>query len=172
MAAPVDRSAQLDAIAAGALPSGQRDNGDARLVPDLDVTMTDVVGAGRTFPDEWGHELFAREHAPRFKFREAGHYTAPALAAAARTSASFPVAFAPWKVEGEAAVRAGLARPTYGIDGGVLDNAPIRAALDLIPFRRQSKKRESALPLHQQLLVTLTATFHPPLRLKDASTSG
>ena len=129
-------AAQLDAIAAGALPSGQRDNGDARLVPDLDVTMTDVVGAGRTFPDEWGHELFAREHAPRFKFREAGHYTAAALAAAARTSASFPVAFAPWKVEGEAAVRAGLTRPTYGIDGGVLDNAPIRAALDLIPFRR------------------------------------
>jgi hypothetical protein len=58
------------------------------------------------------------------------------LADAARTSASFPVAFEPWKVNGEAAARAGLKGPTYGIDGGVLDNAPIRAALELIPFRR------------------------------------
>ena len=127
---------ELAALAAGRLPTGQRRLDEGRLVPDLDVTMTDVVGTPRSFPDEWGHELFAREYAPRFKFRREGDFSAPALADAARTSASFPVAFEPWKVDGEAAARAGLPGPTYGIDGGVLDNAPIRAALELIPFRR------------------------------------
>ncbi len=123
------------ALAPSRLPAGQRYGNRGRLVPDLDVTMTDVVGTPRTFPDEWGQELFAREYAPRFKFRKPGDFAAPALADAARTSASFPIAFEPWRVDGEAAARAGLKGPTYGIDGGVLDNAPIRAALELIPFR-------------------------------------
>jgi hypothetical protein len=124
------------ALAAGELPTAQRHSRRGKLIPDLDVTMTDVVGTGLSFPDDWGDQLLAREHAPRFKFRREGDYTTAALAAAARTSASFPLAFDPWEVKGEAAVRAGLAEPTYGIDGGLLDNAPIRAALELIPFRR------------------------------------
>jgi predicted acylesterase/phospholipase RssA len=102
-------------------------------IPSLDVTMTDVLGVERRFKDAWGNDLLAREHRPRFKFRESAHFTAEALAAAARTSASFPVAFEPWPVVGNPRVLAGLDKPTFGIDGGLLDNAPIKAALDLIP---------------------------------------
>ena len=105
------------------------------IVPSLDVTLTDVIGVERRFRDGWGGELVAREHRPRFKFRQRTHFTAEALAAAARTSASFPAAFEPWRVAGNARVLAGLPNPTYGIDGGLLDNAPIRAALDLIPTK-------------------------------------
>jgi predicted acylesterase/phospholipase RssA len=104
-------------------------------VPLLDVTMTDVVGVERRFRDAWGAELVALDHRPRFRFRKRDHFTAQALAAAARTSASFPVAFDPWRVAGEAKVLAGLPNPTYGIDGGLLDNAPIRDALELLPTR-------------------------------------
>ena len=104
-------------------------------IPSLDVTMTDVIGVERRFMDAWGNELLALEHRPRFKFREKAHFTAEALAAAARTSASFPVAFEPWRVKENARVLAGLPHPTYGIDGGLLDNAPIQAALDLIPTK-------------------------------------
>lgn len=110
------------------------------FVPDLDVTMTDVIGVERRFRDTWGAELVAREHRPRFKFRERAHYTASALAGAARTSASFPVAFDPWRVDGNARILAGLSNPTYGIDGGLLDNAPIRAALDLIPSKSATSR--------------------------------
>ncbi|MGN6201795.1 MAG: DUF3376 domain-containing protein [Solirubrobacterales bacterium] len=106
-----------------------------RSVPVLDITMTDVVGVERRFRDDWGAELVALDHRPRFKFRKRDHFTARALATAARTSASFPFAFEPWLVNGEAKVLAGLPNPTYGIDGGLLDNAPIRDALDLIPTR-------------------------------------
>lgn len=119
------------------LPRAQRLKGDrARIVPDLDVTMTDAIGAELTFTDEWMLPLVAREHAPRFRFREEDHYTAPVLAAAAHASASFPIAFEPLKVPEGAATLAGLSGQTYAIDGGLLDNAPIRAALDRIPFRR------------------------------------
>jgi Protein of unknown function (DUF3376)/Patatin-like phospholipase len=126
---------QRDAFAACELAPGQRHGDEGVLLPDLDVTMTDVAGTPRTFPDEWGGELFALEHAPRFKFRGEGDYTVEALAAAARTSASFPVAFEPWQIDKPAAGLAGIGEGAFGIDGGVLDNAPIRAALDLVPFR-------------------------------------
>jgi predicted acylesterase/phospholipase RssA len=110
------------------------------MAPSLDVTMTDVIGVEKRFPDAWGGLLIAREHRPRFKFREGSHFSAAALAAAARTSASFPVAFEPWPVRGGPQVLAGLPRPTYGIDGGLLDNAPIKAALDLIPSKRADSR--------------------------------
>lgn len=113
-------------------PSGQPPR---RVVPSLDVTMTDVIGVEKNFKDVWGGNLIAREHRPRFKFREGVHYNARALADAARTSASFPFAFEPWRVHDSARVLAGLPRETYGIDGGLLDNAPIEAALALIPSK-------------------------------------
>jgi predicted acylesterase/phospholipase RssA len=110
------------------------------FVPSLDVTMTDVFGVEKRFRDAWGAELVAREHRPRFKFREAPHFSAAALAAAARTSASFPVAFEPWRVDGNPRVLADLPNPTYGIDGGLLDNAPIEAALELIPSKPSTSR--------------------------------
>jgi predicted acylesterase/phospholipase RssA len=109
-------------------PSGQ-------LTPSLDVTMTDAVGVERRFRDTWGGELIAREHRPRFRFRRQEHFSAEALSEAARTTASFPFAFDPWRVAGNPMVLADLERPTFGLDGGLLDNAPIREAVELIPSR-------------------------------------
>lgn len=123
---------------AGVLPTVQ--SGLEPLVAKLDVTMTDVIGTEQVFRDEWDGDLVANEHRARFKFRELGDYTAEELAAAARTSASFPIAFEPWSVEGAAATLAGLKGDTYGVDGGLLDNAPIRAALDLIPGQPASTR--------------------------------
>lgn len=127
--------------ASAALPGDDEGGGGTPPQPPwLEVTMTDVIGTELTFLDEWRLPLVAREHAPRFRFREACEYTVPALAAAARTSASFPIAFEPWLVQGEAATRARLDPPTFGIDGGLLDNAPIRAALDMVPFRTATSR--------------------------------
>jgi predicted acylesterase/phospholipase RssA len=120
------------------LPPGQGDV--EQLIAKLDVMMTDVVGVESAFRDEWGGDLVAREHRACFKFRQAADYTAAEMAVAARTSASFPLAFEPWEVEGKAAALAGLAEPSYGIDGGLLNNAPIRNALDLIPTQGASNK--------------------------------
>jgi predicted acylesterase/phospholipase RssA len=108
-------------------------------VPSLDVTMTDVNGVKRRFKDAWGNDLCALEHRPRFQFREEVDFSAEALAEAGRTSASFPVAFEPWRVEGAFGL-ADLPGPTFGIDGGLLDNAPIRAALELIPLKPASSR--------------------------------
>ena len=105
------------------------------MVPSLDITMTDTIGVERRFRDAWGGVLRAKEHRPRFRFRRRAHFTAEALADATRTSASFPLAFEPWPVKDAARRLAGLPNPTFGIDGGLLDNAPIRAALELIPTR-------------------------------------
>lgn len=107
-------------------------------VPALDITMTDLMGVERRFRDKWGGDLVAREHRPRFRFRRREHFTKSALADAARTTASFPFAFEPWKVEGRSRILAGLPGQAWGIDGGLLDNAPIRGALDLIPTRGAS----------------------------------
>ena len=110
----------------------------------LDVTTTDIVGARRTFRDAWGHMLIAREHRARFRFRDPeADYTATRLAQAARASASFPVAFEPWEVSASAGTLAGFDGPRWVVDGGLLDNAPIRAVLDLIPSQpadRQVKR--------------------------------
>jgi patatin-related protein len=103
--------------------------------PLLDVTTTDIQGTPLEFVDDWGRSLTAAEHRARFRFRRPADYTAEALAGAARASASFPVAFEPSLVRGEAATRAGFDGERWVLDGGLLDNAPIAAALDLVPGR-------------------------------------
>jgi predicted acylesterase/phospholipase RssA len=101
----------------------------------LDVMMTNVYGEPRRFLDVWGFELAAREYRSPLHFRQDGHFTVDNLAAAARASASFPVAFEPFKVEGDAAGLASLPASRYAIDGGLLENAPIDAAIRLVPTR-------------------------------------
>jgi predicted acylesterase/phospholipase RssA len=105
----------------------------------LDVQVTDVEGRERSFIDDWGQAFLAREHRMPVSFRAAGDYTAGTLAAAARASASFPGAFEAQKLNGTAAHLAGFPdQERWAIDGGVLENAPIRQAIDLIPTRRAS----------------------------------
>jgi Protein of unknown function (DUF3376)/Patatin-like phospholipase len=111
-------------------------------VVKLDITTTDVEGEARRFRDEWGEDLVASEYRQRFEFRDDGDFTVDRLATAARSSASFPIAFEPWKV-GAGELLPEPAGDRWVVDGGLLDNAPIRAVLDLIPSRgaeRQVKR--------------------------------
>jgi hypothetical protein len=100
----------------------------------LDITTTDVEGEARRFRDEWGEDLVASEYRQRFRFRDAPDFTVDRLATAARSSASFPIAFEPWRV-GAGELLPEPAGERWVVDGGLLDNAPIRAVLDLIPSR-------------------------------------
>jgi hypothetical protein len=99
----------------------------------LDVTTTDVAGTPRRFRDSWGGVLETQEYRARFRFRAPDDYEPELLAQAARASASFPVAFEPWETSARAGKLAGFDEPRWVVDGGLLDNAPIRAALELIP---------------------------------------
>jgi hypothetical protein len=101
----------------------------------VDVMMTDVAGEPRRFRDAWGFDLAAREYRAPLRFRKPTDFTLDALAAGARASASFPVAFEPFRVEGDAADRAGFRGIRYAVDGGLLENAPIRPAIEAIPDR-------------------------------------
>jgi predicted acylesterase/phospholipase RssA len=123
--------------------------GELELAPDahlpdevlLDVQSTNVSGLQRAIPDHWGEYFYAREYRAPIRFRRAEDYTVDALATAARASASFPAAFEPAKIDGDAAKLAGYeGRIRWGIDGGLLENAPIEAAIDLIPKRRADRK--------------------------------
>ncbi|MGI8593309.1 MAG: patatin-like protein [Solirubrobacteraceae bacterium] len=111
------------------------------LFPSLDITTTDIGGRALTFIDCWKGELHAREHRARFRFRNKEDFAPSNLAAAARASASFPLAFEPFEVPDDAARLAGFdRRRPYVVDGGLLDNAPIRAALELIPTKRATRQ--------------------------------
>jgi predicted acylesterase/phospholipase RssA len=119
-----------------ALPPGQE--ALAELDVQLDVTTTDVIGERRAFMDQWERELVAREYRARFGFRQPEDYNADALAVAARSSASFPFAFEPWRVDDGALAK--LRGSRWVVDGGLLDNAPIGAALELIPGRPAARQ--------------------------------
>jgi hypothetical protein len=111
------------------------------FLPALDVTMTNVLGEYVGFTDEWDERLFALEYRAPFCFREEEDFDPASLATAARASASFPVAFEPTKVDGRSTTLAKLSGSVrYAIDGGLLENAPVKYALDLIPTRRASEQ--------------------------------
>ena len=105
------------------------------------MTATNVGGEERSFVDHWGERLYAREYRARFRFRVQGDFEPDRLAVAARASAGFPVAFPPlWVSDADHRALARLSEPRWLIDGGLLDNAPIAAALDLIPRRVAAKE--------------------------------
>jgi patatin-related protein len=102
----------------------------------LDVQATNVLGMERGFWDEWQQTLYAREYRAPIRFRHPDDYTSDALAAAARASASFPAAFEPSALMNNSARLAGFPGvKRWAIDGGLLENAPIRPAIELIPTR-------------------------------------
>ena len=114
-------------------PPGQEGLGSLDVL--LDVTTTDLRGERRAFRDAWGSDLVAREHRALFRFRRDADYGPQTLAAAARATASFPLAFEPRRIESAAAALAGFSSSRWVIDGGLLNNAPIAAAIALIPTR-------------------------------------
>jgi patatin-related protein len=101
----------------------------------LDVMMTNVQGEPRRFLDLWGFELAAREYRAPLRFRKDSDFTVENLATASRASASFPAAFEPFRVGGSSIGLAELIGSRYAVDGGLLENAPIDAAMRLIPTR-------------------------------------
>jgi predicted acylesterase/phospholipase RssA len=107
----------------------------------LEVTTTDMRGGEVRFRDVWGEELVAHEYRRRFSFEKRDAQTTldpEQLAIAARSSASFPVAFEPFGVEDGTLI--GLEGKRYVLDGGLLDNAPIRDVIDLIPTRSADRQ--------------------------------
>jgi patatin-related protein len=129
------------AFAALAAPSPR----PALLAPmNLALTATMVHAEPNQRLDDLGAAIEDCHHRARFQFsRSAAQdpFAAPAeltksLAAAARASAAFPVAFEPHlfqKDQFDNAVTQKSARyDRYLIDGGVLDNKPLRAALQAV----------------------------------------
>jgi patatin-related protein len=125
-------SAFKELLQTGGPPSGE---GQAPVL--LDVQATDVHGTQRVFVDDWNQEMYAREFRAPMKFRKLKEYTAGTLAAAARASASFPAAFEPQRLTGTAVrLASSPGEVRWAIDGGLLENAPIRPAIELVPTRR------------------------------------
>jgi predicted acylesterase/phospholipase RssA len=116
------------------LPGMSEPPGSGRAKVMLDIQVTDIAGAEHAFLDDWSATFYAREYRAPVQFRRAEDYQPHTLAAAARASSSFPGAFEAQKLEGTAARLAGFPDQTrWAIDGGVLENAPIRQAIELIP---------------------------------------
>ena len=106
----------------------------------LDIQATNVVGTQRGFSDEWHQTLYAREYRAPIRFRQPDDFSSDALTAAARASASFPVAFEPFPLINKSARLGGFPGvKRWAIDGGLLENAPIRPAIDLIPTRQAER---------------------------------
>ncbi len=131
----VDASGYANDLAATEPPAHQVANGLASFPVLLDVMMTDVLGEPHGYADYWSNELVAREYRAPARFRNTDDFTLLALATAARASSSFPAAFEPVKLSGDVAVRAGLGAGDvrWAVDGGLLENAPVKYAIDLIP---------------------------------------
>jgi predicted acylesterase/phospholipase RssA len=127
----------------------------------LFLTATGFGPSNRRYADAAGGEFDVPDHRRLYRFRfgrhieyQGGHFqekttnefvTAGAeLALAARASAGFPVAFAPVAETPELAQHLHLPpmeetnpnEPTYLMDGGILDNAPLEPVLDEVATRR------------------------------------
>jgi patatin-related protein len=130
---------------------------------DLFITATNLEGDTRQFKLHKSR-IEARSHQRKFHFRYRGAERdgrnvgeqkhndfeprgLPLLAVAARTSASFPLAFEPMLIKKAdfGALTPDLEKDSYHIDGGILDNKPIRLALDAIFHRRAEKQVDRRL---------------------------
>jgi patatin-related protein len=104
----------------------------------LDVQVTNVLGHEKRFVDDWGLTFRALEHRAPVQFRDWTHFDAETLATAARASASFPGAFEPLEISDSQMGSLVVPHTTWAVDGGLLENAPIRQAIELIPQRSAS----------------------------------
>jgi patatin-related protein len=130
---------------------------------DLFITATNLEGDTRPFKLDKSR-IEARSHQRVFRFRYRGEErdgrnvgeqqhndfeprSLPLLAMAARTSASFPLAFEPVLIKKSefGALSPDLEKDAYHIDGGILDNKPIRLALDAIFHRRTDRQVDRRL---------------------------
>ena len=116
---------------------------------DLIVTATLLAPAMRTFRDDLDQVIVEDDHHGRFRFTKehfASDAVVPALARAARTSASFPGAFEA-SYCGAEFDQFGPALPDvrnfeggkFAIDGGVLANLPVHPAVELLYGRSSDR---------------------------------
>ncbi len=129
---------------------------------DLYITGTNLDGHRVDFDTPDGEDIATRTYRQVFRFQYRhdgqddknnrndfrGDANIQRLALAARTTASFPVAFAPVLIEesfmGPVAQNLAETAKSYHIDGGVLDNKPIDLALKAID-ERSARKRVTRL---------------------------
>jgi predicted acylesterase/phospholipase RssA len=136
---------------------GSGSGGQASLQESVDLYITGTNLDGHrvdiTTPD--GAEIATRTHRQVFRFQYRrdqkpqqndfrGDANIQRLALAARTTASFPLAFAPMLIEqaqmGHVVQNLDKNARAYHIDGGVLDNEPIGLALQAIDARSAQKR--------------------------------
>jgi patatin-related protein len=168
---------QIPKLATGPFPPAAF-GGDA---PSTTVYITTTLLTGETsrFTDSYGTLVQDVDRRGLFTFTEtelADNDIAPALALAARSSASFPGAFEPSFVpfaEGTAkkgavparpamAPFANITRPHWVADGGLLDNQPLDVLLKRV-FDRPARR-----PVRRVLLFVVPSTGPAPDLLKEA----
>lgn len=133
-----------------------------RVPIDLTLTTTVLQGEVRDFPDDLGTVIRDVTHRGRMEFKRGPDVSgdpfadadiARKLATAARATASFPGAFEPFFLPGaenpgvttggeQVADLTGHAKfrlDRFVVDGGVLDNNPLEAAIDAV-FRQRAER--------------------------------
>ena len=170
---------QIPKLATGPFPPSAF-GGDAHG-PSTTVYITTTLLTGETsrFTDAYGTLVQDVDRHGLFTFTEtelANNDIVPALALAARSSASFPAAFEPSFVpftEGTAtkgnvparpamAPFANITRPHWVADGGLLDNQPLDVLLKRV-FDRPARR-----PVRRVLLFVVPSTGPAPDLLKEA----
>ena len=125
-----------------------KDNKQVSPPMDLSLTATMLRGEPHSHLDDLGEDIKDVHHRAVFHYESSPDHPfnkltiADDLASAARASASFPVAFEPCFFEKNKFENAATGKPGkfshYLIDGGVLDNKPLRGALRAIFKMRPS----------------------------------
>ncbi|PJE05166.1 MAG: hypothetical protein CK429_30995 [Mycobacterium sp.] len=151
---------QIPKLATGPFPPAEFPHGARAPSTTLYVTTTLLTGEASRFTDSFGTLVQDVDRRGLFTFTEddlARPGTVSALALAARSSASFPIAFEPsflpftqgTPATGKVPARPAMApftnitRPHWAADGGLLDNRPIDVLLKRIfdrPARRPVRR--------------------------------
>jgi patatin-related protein len=143
------------------------------------ITTTLLTGETSRFTDSFGTLVQDVDRHGLFTFTEtelAKRDVAPALALAARSSASFPVAFEPSFIpfeqgtpeKGDVPARpamgsfANITRPHWAADGGLLDNQPLDVLLKRV-FDRPARR-----PVRRVLLFVVPSSGPAPDLVKEA----
>ena len=156
--------------AAGRPPATVEQERQLSSVMRLVITGTDLVGQGIEHLDSFGNRLDDTEHRAHFLFTNdpggpgdndfADPDAGDRLGLAARTSASFPVAFEPsLNLVGSAAESrpdmatvASFDTSRWMIDGGALDNSPFSSVLDIVLGMPADRPGAARGRLHRALL--------------------
>jgi patatin-related protein len=170
---------QIPKLETGPFPPAEFPGGARTPSTTVYITTTLLTGETSRFTDSYGTLVQDVDRRGLFTFTQtelAEPATAPALALAARSSASFPAAFEPSFVpftEGTAkkggvparpamAPFTNITRPHWVADGGLLDNQPIDVLLKRV-FERPARR-----PVRRVLLFVVPSSGPAPDLVKEA----